>query len=105
VNVPHDTGAKLRSLYAPEGGVRSIFSAKVADYVASRPDYPRALFEALAARCPATGGTVVVAENSGGGDSAYCMSKLGISSAVQKFGAEVRNLQAEIGRASCRERV
>lgn len=41
------------------------------------------------------GGTVVVAENSGGGDSAYCMSKLGISSAVQKFGAEVRNLQAE----------
>jgi SAM-dependent methyltransferase len=42
-----DTGAHLRSLYAPDGGVRAIFSAKVADYVASRPDYPQALFDAL----------------------------------------------------------
>lgn len=42
-----DTGARLRSLYAPDGGVRAIFSTKVADYVASRPDYPDALFDAL----------------------------------------------------------
>lgn len=42
-----DTGAQLRSLYAPDGGVRAIFSAKVADYVASRPDYPQALFDAF----------------------------------------------------------
>ena len=41
------------------------------------------------------GGKVVVAENSGGGDAAYCMDKLGISSAVQKLGAEVRSLQTE----------
>ena len=47
----HDTGMKLRSLYAPEGGVHSIFSAKVADYMASRPDYPEALFETLGVRC------------------------------------------------------
>lgn len=46
-----DTGAALRSLYAPDGGVRAVFSAKVADYMASRPDYPDALFETLAARC------------------------------------------------------
>jgi len=67
MNIPQDTGAKLRSLYAPEGGVRSIFSAKVADYVASRPDYPRALFEALAARCPATDETVAVDVGAGTG--------------------------------------
>lgn len=50
----NDTGAKLRSLYATEGGVQSIFTAKVADYIASRPDYPEALFDALQARCAVT---------------------------------------------------
>ena len=43
----HDTGAALRALYEPDGGVRSVFSAKVADYVASRPDYPSLLFDTL----------------------------------------------------------
>ena len=42
-----DHGAELRALYAPQGGVRAIFSAKVNDYVASRPDYPAALFNSL----------------------------------------------------------
>jgi len=46
-----DSGAQLRSLYQGEGGVTQIFSSKVADYVASRPDYPAALFEALSQRC------------------------------------------------------
>lgn len=46
-----DTGAALRGLYEPQGGVRAIFGAKVADYVASRPDYPQALFDALAREC------------------------------------------------------
>ena len=46
-NSARDTGAQLRSLYAAEGGVRAIFSSKVADYAASRPDYPEALFDAL----------------------------------------------------------
>ncbi|MEK7348124.1 MAG: class I SAM-dependent methyltransferase [Candidatus Eisenbacteria bacterium] len=42
-----DTGALLRSLYAPAGGVAKIFSSKVEDYVASRPDYPTSLYDAL----------------------------------------------------------
>ncbi len=42
-----DAGAHLRALYAPDGGVHAAFTSKVADYVASRPDYPEALFDAL----------------------------------------------------------
>lgn len=44
-----DTGARLRDLYAPDGGAGSVFSAKVAHYLASRPAYPDALFERLSA--------------------------------------------------------
>jgi SAM-dependent methyltransferase len=44
-----DSGARLRALYAAEGGVISVFSDKVAHYVASRPGYPDALFERLSA--------------------------------------------------------
>jgi SAM-dependent methyltransferase len=43
-----DTGAALRAEYAASGGTPGIFSGKVADYVASRPGYPAALFDALA---------------------------------------------------------
>lgn len=46
-----DTGARLRALYEPVGGVRAVFSTKVADYAAARPDYPAALYELLAAEC------------------------------------------------------
>ncbi|MGE0313260.1 MAG: isochorismatase family protein [Lautropia sp.] len=46
-----DTGGRLRSLYDANGGVAGIFSEKVADYVASRPDYPAALFDMLASSC------------------------------------------------------
>jgi SAM-dependent methyltransferase len=42
-----DTGAALRAQYADQGGVTEVFSSKVADYVASRPDYPAGLFDAL----------------------------------------------------------
>lgn len=45
--MPNDTGAQLRSLYEPEGGVGEIFSSKVSDYRSSRPDYPASLFEYL----------------------------------------------------------
>jgi SAM-dependent methyltransferase len=45
--VTPDTGHALRSLYEPDGGVRGVFSAKVKDYMASRPDYPNRLFEQL----------------------------------------------------------
>lgn len=48
---PTNTGAQLRSLYEPQGGTGQIFAAKVADYVASRPDYPAALFDALRTLC------------------------------------------------------
>lgn len=44
---PADIGAQMRSLYAADGGVRAVFSNKVHDYCASRPDYPAALFDAL----------------------------------------------------------
>jgi SAM-dependent methyltransferase len=43
---PTDTGAALRAQHA--GGTGAIFGAKVRDYQAARPDYPAALFEALA---------------------------------------------------------
>ena len=46
-----DTGAQLRSLYESKGGVGEIFSSKVADYIASRPDYPPSLFEFLRVEC------------------------------------------------------
>lgn len=47
---PVDTGAALRAQFAAEGGVTAAFSPKVADYVAARPDYPAALFDALRER-------------------------------------------------------
>ena len=62
-----DTGAALRSLYAPEGGVRSVFSRKVADYLASRPDYPDALFDALASRCALREGATIADLGAGTG--------------------------------------
>ena len=57
----------LRSLYAPAGGVRSVFSAKVADYTQSRPDYPEALFETLWARCVLPYGAVIADVGAGTG--------------------------------------
>lgn len=47
VDMATDTGAHLRSLYVEQGGVARIFSRKVADYIASRPDYPAALYDRL----------------------------------------------------------
>jgi SAM-dependent methyltransferase len=37
----------LLKAWAPDGGVTGVFSNKVADYAASRPDYPAALFTLL----------------------------------------------------------
>jgi SAM-dependent methyltransferase len=62
-----DAGAQLRSLYAPDGGVRAIFSDKVADYVASRPDYPEALFDALRDHAGLQPGSVVADVGAGTG--------------------------------------
>ncbi|MEL7356586.1 MAG: class I SAM-dependent methyltransferase [Cyanobacteria bacterium J06648_10] len=62
-----DAGAELRSLYEPEGGVQQIFASKVADYVASRPDYPAALFEELRTACNLQPGSVVADIGAGTG--------------------------------------
>lgn len=62
-----DHGAELRALYAPQGGVRAIFSAKVNDYVASRPDYPAALFDTLREHAALQAGTVVADVGAGTG--------------------------------------
>jgi SAM-dependent methyltransferase len=62
-----DTGAQLRSMYEPEGGTGQIFSSKVSDYVASRPDYPAALFAALRAECHLQAGAVVADIGAGTG--------------------------------------
>ena len=62
-----ETGARLRSLYEPQGGVRAIFSSKVADYCASRPDYPPQLFEALQSCCNLDGTSLIADVGAGTG--------------------------------------
>nr|WP_315491647.1 class I SAM-dependent methyltransferase [uncultured Rhodoferax sp.] len=62
-----DTGAQLRSLYEPQGGTGQIFSSKVSDYAASRPDYPAALFEALRVACHLKPGAMVADVGAGTG--------------------------------------
>jgi SAM-dependent methyltransferase len=62
-----DHGAALRSLYAADGGVRAVFSNKAADYAASRPDYPDALFAALRAHHALPPGALVVDVGAGTG--------------------------------------
>lgn len=64
---PADTGAQLRGLYEGEGGVHGIFSSKVRDYVASRPDYPSALFDKLAEAGAIRPGAVVADVGAGTG--------------------------------------
>ena len=64
---PAETGAQLRSLYEPQGGVEQIFSNKVTDYAASRPDYPDALFTALRCACDLQQGSTVADIGAGTG--------------------------------------
>jgi ubiquinone/menaquinone biosynthesis C-methylase UbiE len=61
------TGAALRALYEPDGGVRAVFAAKVADYVASRPDYPAALFDTLESAGALTHGATIADVGAGTG--------------------------------------
>ena len=62
-----DTGARLRALYAVDGGPQAAFSTKVADYDASRPDYPAALFATLAAEASLAAGATVADVGAGTG--------------------------------------
>ena len=65
--VPTDTCAQLRSHYQAQRGTGQIFSSKVNDYVASRPDYPAALFDALRTTCHLQPGALVVDIGAGTG--------------------------------------
>lgn len=65
--MPEDRGAYLRSLYQTAGGVKQVFSSKVADYIASRPDYPAPLFEMLRTVSNLQAGSVVVDIGAGTG--------------------------------------
>lgn len=47
MSIEEDSGARLRELYAASGGLHAVFGDKVADYQASRPDYPASLFDTL----------------------------------------------------------
>ena len=62
-----DTGTQLHSLYEPIGGVGQIFGAKVADYRASRPDYPALLLELLRSQCGLSAATTVADVGAGTG--------------------------------------
>src|SRR5262252_6453609 len=62
-----DTGTQLRTLYESEGGFANVFSGKVADYVASRPNYPDALFEELKLACDLGPGSLVADVGAGTG--------------------------------------
>lgn len=64
---PEDTRSRLHALYQPDGGVRAVFSTKVDDYVASRPDYAPTLFDELASVCPPTEPTLVADVGAGTG--------------------------------------
>jgi len=50
---------------------------------------------AVAKLAKEAGGKVIVAESSGGGDTGYCLSKVGITSAAEQVEAEVRVLPSE----------
>jgi SAM-dependent methyltransferase len=69
ITMPNDPdhAAALRSLYAADGGPRAVFTQRAADYAASRPDYPAALFETLREICPPAGGTTVADIGAGTG--------------------------------------
>jgi SAM-dependent methyltransferase len=72
-----ETGDRLRSLYEKEGGAESIFSSKVAEYAASRPDYPAALFEALRMRANLVAGAVVADVGAGTGLLTHGLLRIG----------------------------
>lgn len=62
-----DAGASLRLRYAGEGGPQAVFTDRVADYAAARPDYPLALFETLKTICAPTAGVTVADIGAGTG--------------------------------------
>ena len=64
--VPGEDG-RLRAVYAAAGGGQAAFSTKVADYVASRPDYATALLVTLSERCGLAAGACIADVGAGTG--------------------------------------
>ncbi len=62
-----DAANLLHGLYQPVGGVGQIFGPKVADYGASRPDYPAPLFELLRSQCGLSAGATIADVGAGTG--------------------------------------
>lgn len=67
----------LDQIYAAQGGVTTVFSAKVNDYVLSRPDYPQELLDALREHCGLIAGDVVADVGSGTGLLTYSLLQRG----------------------------
>ena len=65
-NVPGED-VRLRTVYAADGGGKAAFSTKVADYVASRPDYAPALLTTLRERCGLAAGAGIADVGAGTG--------------------------------------
>jgi len=87
-----DTGATLRSLYAADGGARSVFTGKTADYAASRPDYPAALFETLGTVCASFKGVTVADVGAGTGLLTQGLLKHGYRVVAVEPNLEMRRL-------------
>ncbi len=81
---------RLHSLYASQGGVAAIFSLKVDDYCASRPDYPDQLFELLQSRCKLDGESVIADLGAGTGLLTRKFLQLGYRVFAVKPNAEKR---------------
>ena len=60
-------GEHLRSLYSSAGGVTEVFTAKVDDYVAARPTYPREIFDFFRSVVGIGNGTLVADVGAGTG--------------------------------------
>lgn len=85
-----DTGARLRALYESAGGVRAVFSPKVGDYAASRPDYPAALFEMLATEGGLTAAATVADVGAGTGLLTQGLLRLGCRVVAVEPNADMR---------------
>jgi len=85
-----NAGGALGSLYAAQGGARGIFSTKAADYAASRPDYPAALFETLTMACPPTASASVADIGSGTGLLTQGLLRMGYRVTAIEPNAEMR---------------
>ena len=82
--------SKLATAYAESGGLEQIFSSKVADYVASRPDYPAALFDVLIERGRLSSAASVVDVGAGTGLLSQGLLERGVPVVGVEPNAEMR---------------